>query len=234
MESLTDIIDCARCPDPISRMGSLFATCRGPCGKSYHSSCIGLLRNQVTALSENVFWLCEQCATAFDQWKTAFQPESAISSPSAIDVEIVELKDHVAGILDRLALITTKLSTFTTSVSSSPVASSTLCSGTKDDNSSKERLCITDPSRIETVNSSDEFSLLLTNVNNAVSVEEIRAVVSRCLGAPSIECNNIMKLVPNWVDCRTLDYVSFKIDLNEKMEMSCTHRFNMAPWGEIS
>lgn len=216
MEPVMETMDCAKCPCRINRNEHLFATCRGPCGKSYHALCAGLLTDQVSALSESVFWLCGGCSAAFGKWKTDFQPEPVVSLPNPVEAEIAELKFQVTNILDTLATIKTNLSTCSPPVSSTPVASSTLFDGTNDNK--RGCFCDTNTSQIDASvkNDSKDFSLFLTNVNSSTTVEEICAIVSRCLGAPTIECRQIKKLVPKWVDCKTLEYVSFKIDLNEK------------------
>ncbi|XP_029731753.2 uncharacterized protein LOC115268007 [Aedes albopictus] len=62
----------------------------------------------------------------------------------------------------------------------------------------------------------ENFDLLLTNIDGSVSEEDVHLMISRCLGTFENERINVRKLVPRWVDCSALDYVSFKIVLNRK------------------
>lgn len=174
-----ETMECAKCPYPIKRHGSLFVTCRGPCGKSYHDTCAVVPSSEARVMltSESFFWLCDGCSAAFDKWKSGLTSSTAVSTPNPVELEIAELKCQVTTILETLARISTTFSSSSPSASPGPVASSTLFNGTNENNGQ----CSTDTNEIEArvENSGKDFSLLLTNVSNSASEEDICDVVSR-------------------------------------------------------
>ncbi|XP_021709635.1 uncharacterized protein LOC110679416 [Aedes aegypti] len=127
-----------------------------------------------------------------------------------LERDVEELKSKVETILSMLA-----------SHADSVVRHSTPTSSIVFDDTVKGSNLISEmsyaPGRLsESIGGVDNFDLLLTNINATVSEEDVQRMVCRCLGARDNECNNVKKLVPRWVDCSTLDFVSFKIVLDRK------------------
>lgn len=74
---------------------------------------------------------------------------------------------------------------------------------------------------------SKTFELFLTNIDKYVTENEISLMVSRCLGINSTNIFDVKKLVSNSRDFCKLDYVSFKIALDEHQR---TLAMNESTW----
>lgn len=206
---------CKSCAICIYTELALYAVCAGPCGNSFHISCIGMRREQLQALSQSIVWLCKECQTAFSGWKDSLQDSSsALNDTSTVNTEISLLKTQVATIMDTLERIIPRDSSSVTDdlPHSTPIATTNVTSGT---NLSIEHQR-SGPNEAPERTRDNCFSLLLTNIDTAVSEHEVESMVHRCLGVPIEDRINAKKLVPKRIDCRSLDYISFKIDLNWK------------------
>lgn len=196
--------------------------CEGKCSKRFHAACVGLDKEQWNALSNNVIWLCDCCMADFCKYRDRRDPLQSTNETRSVDVEIAELKTKIDVILSTLVSIAVPKppsSVENAQCHSTPVSSSNTRGGTNS-------LC---DYRFADVCENDEqhsqndvnntFDLYLTNISPNVTELEISAMVSRCLGINSNDNLNVKKLVSKGKDCSKLDYVSFKVTLNEHYKL---------------
>lgn len=173
--------------------------------------------------------MCEACLPAFNDWKNAQQKSSPSADISHIISELAGLKTQVSSIVDKLQLNSSiPNDEFVASASlrdTTPIASETntyldLVVERNQMQQSYGNETVLD----DTNNLNDRcFSLLLTNIDNKTSESDIEKMVYRCLGAPVGDCVNIVKLVSKRIDCRLLDYISFKVVLKRKWKELAMH-----------
>lgn len=216
-------MDCKKCHLPVYTKDQPFIYCNGLCAAVHHATCVGINKVELAAVSppnKNSFWLCDECLVEFVRWrKERCEIESVSivipdSEPKCVlERDVKELKSKVESILTLLA---SQENVHADSVIrfSTPNLSRIL------DDTVRESTINETPSvpvRLSDSAGGDEsFDLLLTNIDASVSEEDVQRMVCRCLGASDNECNNVRKLVPRWIDCSTLDFVSFKIVLDRK------------------
>nr|XP_029729300.1 uncharacterized protein LOC115266837 [Aedes albopictus] len=225
-------MDCKKCTSPVITKSQPFIYCNGLCATVYHATCVELSKSELAAVSppnRNSFWLCDECFTEFIHWrndrKGNVKESTAVAEPLLIPEQqyaqqrdVDELKMKVDFILTVLA------STASCHVDTGIMPHSTPNSSRSSDSEMiRPNECTpmasvhASPARLSNpVGGEESFALVLTNIDGSVSEEDIQLMVARCLGASDAECRNVRKLVPRWVDCSTLDYISFKIVLNCK------------------
>lgn len=222
--SQSEIAECKNCALRIYKEVGMYIVCHGPCNSAFHISCVGIDREQLQAISRGIIWLCNSCMPAYREWKTA-QMNSTSLDTSSIVQNISDLKLQVSKIADALEKITPNGTSSPEMFKrhSTPVTSFKLNNGSRCyDSIGREEHAQTEPvtdQDSELVKTNDDnrcFSLLLTNIDSAVSESDIKAMVCRCLDAPVEECEGVIKLVPKGVNYRLLDFVSFKIVLKWK------------------
>lgn len=217
--------NCKKCSLPIDTAVHEFTVCEGRCSMSFHMECACLTVEVLRVLSTNVLWMCSECVTDFCRYRERQSAENATQTcPNrSIEKEVKELKIAVADITRTLAR--THLSTgpiiphHSTPLSSKKLPDGTLPQETdesSDYSNENERNLAPSPScRIEEC---DSLSLYLTNIDRCCSESNVSQMVSRCLCAPISRCKQVLKLVPKWMDCRTLGYISFKIELDKSLK----------------
>lgn len=154
--------------------------------------------------------------SSFDNWRKEQSLEPPLCDVETSKQIIVELQNQVSGILTTLAEITSKLNSMPTQLPSHqtlPVSSSTLLEGS---NCNYE--CFGE-NHTSSGENNENFALYLTNIDSSVSESDINLMVSRCLEVSNEDCIDVKKLVPKWVDCSKLDFVSFKVVLHEKWKL---------------
>lgn len=154
--------------------------------------------------------------SSFDNWRKEQSLEPPLCDVKTSKQQIVELQNQVSGILTTLAEITLKLNSMPTQLPShqtQPVSSSTLLEGS---NCNYE--CF-DENHNSSGENNESFALYLTNIDSSVSESDINLMVSRCLEVSNEDRIDVKKLVPKWVDCSKLDFVSFKVVLHEKWKL---------------
>lgn len=213
-------LQCNRCPICINPNDRQHVTCR-VCSKPYHYLCAAINSDQLRALSisDRVLWLCDKCLDSFDNWKKEHL-EPPLCDTKSTKQQIAELQDQVSGILNTLAGITSKVSNSQSQIPLPSQEPTTIHSSTLLDGSNSSAKCFGESGQCNTSSGGDNerFSLLLTNINRSVSENDISVMVAQCLEASTEELQFVKKLVPKWVDCNTLDYISFKIVLHEKFK----------------
>lgn len=210
--------ECKHCARRIITEVGLYTVCNGPCNSAFHISCVGISRDQLRSISRGIIWLCNSCLSSFNDWKSSTM-DPTMPDATGMNQDISELKIQVSRIIDALDKITPNESSFAGAVlrNSTPVTTSSLLNGT---NVSYECIGGCDQreqnGELEETMDRRSFSLLLTNIDSAVSEGDIKSMVCRCLDAPVDDCEHVVKLVPKRIDCRFLDYVSFKVVIKWK------------------
>lgn len=228
-----EIVHCHNCTHRINKGIGLFVVCAGPCGMLFHISCVGLNKEHLQSLTKGVVWMCRDCSSCFRKWKQEFATESKTSDARSMHDEISALKCQVAGIWKSLSSINSSSSSADVPIHRSTPISSTRssrlldgtnisyvshatgndCNEVEDiEQQPLDRMCLGSSAPV----GDQSFSLLLTNIDSSVSVNDVKAMVCQCAGVPSEDCNNVVRLVPRGVECSALDYVSFKIVLKKK------------------
>ncbi|XP_062715746.1 uncharacterized protein LOC134291686 [Aedes albopictus] len=215
-------MECKKCLLPVITKDQPYIYCNGLCAAVHHANCVGLNKAELAAVSppnKNSCWLCDDCLDEFVQWrkerteKTNHPIAETIPEPQCVQLQrdVDELKTKVESILSGIVSHSNHRSD-TWIRHSTPNSSRQEESG-----SSVITSAFNSTNRIPDSGSENEnFDLLLSNIHGSVSEEDVQHMVSRCLGTRDDECINVRKLVPRWVDCSTLDYISFKIVLHRK------------------
>lgn len=212
---------CRNCLHQVDTKEQPFVCCNGLCTDVYHATCVGLNKEAVAAVSppnRNSFWLCDDCFDEFLRWRER-QGKPAAQTPQenkcVLHRDVEELKAKVDAIM---SIVSNNATSPSDAVMrhSTPTLSPQNEIDSRVENSHSGTSFALDNSQPNTDQIDDSFALVLTNIDGSVTERDIQQMVSRCLGAPDGECENIRKLVPRWVDCTTLDYVSFKVSLNSR------------------
>lgn len=225
---------CKKCSLSIDSNVDLYTVCEGDCACFFHVACINLTERDLSVLSSNIVWLCDECIDRFRKVRDGVGsnvPDNTMSNEinkSSIEDEVRELKNTVAGIVDTLAKILPTASTTDPPLQhSTPVSSFMLLNGTN--------ACGTDMEDSETVRQhrctidDQNFSLLLTNIDASVVEDDIHRMVSQALGIGTHDPEQIdvVKLVSNWKSNRIIDYVSFKVVIDKRWKLKA---MNPSTW----
>ena len=208
-------MNCKKCSKSIDK-GEMYTVCEGKCANRFHATCVGVDKDQWNALANNIIWLCDCCMDDFCKYRDRQAPHvrDTTTAVRSVDEEISELKTKVATILETLATITIPTTPSTKKrdhCHSTPVTSAPcLRGGTNVD------VCESDDqlSQIHPLGS-NTFDLFLTNIDPLVTEHEISSLVCRCLGMNSTDSFEVIRLVSKRRDYTKLDYISFKLVLNE-------------------
>lgn len=206
------MVKCKKCAICVYTELRLFVVCAGPCGNTFHAACAGMCREDLRAVSRGMLWMCCDCTPAFTEWKSSMRTSSTSEDSSFLRVELSDLKAQVSSIADTLQRMIPFNNSVGTLHHSTPISSneaSNKVSDTHGEAVERERTDLQENEPIE----HRYFSLLLTNIVNTASENDIELMVHRCLGAPAGECLSVVKLVSSRVDCNLLDYISFKVIL---------------------
>lgn len=213
----TIIGNCNKCALPVDTAVDAFTVCEGVCSKPFHATCASVSDAALSVLSSNILWICDGCLADFCRYRERKSTDSAAySNPTrSIEEEIVDLKSTVANVVATLAEITQKRRPLIPQ-HSSPISS-------LEQHGVGENLERTDRNERTEVSSPSSrteecscFSLYLSRIHNSATENDVRQLVSHSLGAPLSNCLKVEKLVPKWKDTGTLEYISFKVELEKK------------------
>lgn len=219
--------------------GELVIACEGFCAGSYHAKCVGLTKDEKVCCLKNpcIFWICTSCSTMLreirysDNMQAKFKLNSSAARSATEECDavkhssicessnvIAEIKSEIASIQKTLADLTaSRPSVLNTTTDELPLAHS---SPTQSSNSSQQ--CYVGnrtngiPRQIGSnhwsMNCNDKFWLFFSRVKNDVTEDEIRAMVTECLGIT--DSISVQKLVSSWMDAAQLPYISFKVGID--------------------
>lgn len=208
-----------------------FVICEAFCvGMScFHVKCVGLSDDEGKACSlskRNIAWMCGDCKDLIENLKFRATVNKVRSIQQPLETRVEQLKAEVEKIGTRMdeLLETTKCrnntkeiipveiveepkSSFSRSIS--PLSSTRLSKNQE-----------TGPRYI----SDSPLQLHVSNISNDVTEEEVLQMVTDAIGVEevlSIEC-----LVPKWKDRSTLDFISFKVKIDENYRRVALKRSN--------
>lgn len=140
-------------------------------------------------------------------------PATPVENKTSLEADVKELKQTVASIVDSISKMGPLANvTAPFAMHSTPIASSKLMDGTNDTYNTNENECsVLLPNTLEP----ETFALFLTNIDKRATEYDVSQMVLRSLGAAESDYIDVVKLVPRWKDFNSLDFVSFKIVLNE-------------------
>lgn len=228
---------CPKCSLPVNCKTDLFIVCEGNCCRPFHAACVGLSEDivSVSCLKKNIIWLCDECLAIFyQQWRCKEQSPTAelsnvadggstLETPDVV-ADLADIKGKIANIMETLSVISEvqKHSFQCTPRHSTPinslVNSPTLNEGSRDDKSHDSTNVHYSSSSVSGRNSEETFSLFLTNIDSRVTEEEISDMVYRSLGVMENEAITVKKLVPKWKSNESLEYISFKVQVDSKFK----------------
>lgn len=218
---------CAKCSLSIDHKADRFIFCEGYCSNFYHCHCVNLSEREVTVLSTNYIWLCDECLDLFQRMRDERDKgenmgpatsHAAVNCPvdeRSMKAEINELKDAVADIMKTLARLgPTETTVDRPLLHSTPVSTSL----SLQDGTSTSGVILNNGESSKQGTIDDRFSLFLTNIDASTTEDDIHRLVARALGTGSQypECIDVVKLMSHLRNCRTIDYVSFKVILDNR------------------
>lgn len=225
---------CKKCSLSIDPKVDLYAVCEGDCACFFHAACVSLTERDLSVLSSNIVWLCDECMSRFRRVRDGVGsdvPDNTTNNEmdkSSIDDEVRELKNTVAGIIDTLAKMVPTVSTTDPPLQhSTPVSSFMLLNGTNALGTNVEGNKTVRQNRYTIED--QHFSLLLTNIDASAVEDDIHRMVSQALGIGTHDPENfdVVKLVSNWKSNRVFDYVSFKVVMHKRWKLKA---MNPSTW----
>lgn len=224
----TRSMDCPKCSKPVNIKTDIFVVCGGRCCERFHAHCVGLNQATVDVLINNVMWFCNECLSTLstllfqtdecqacdgDHVKKHTGPKA--TEEGQIMSEISILKCQVSDIVKTLEDFAQKMHD-----TSSPRQSSTPITSSKALDEifiGLEASCSVGSNINSGAKAKQSFSLLLSNIDNRVTEREIDTLVCNSLGITGLgETHNVTKLVSRWKSCEEMDYISFKVVLDNK------------------
>lgn len=231
-----DSIICKKCSLSVDARVDLFTVCEGDCSMTFHSTCVSLSESDILALKANIIWLCDDCMGIFRRARDNRVCREGIAAGTNNDIahsgtngtkgktiedEVHELKDAVSEIRHTIAKIVHVGSTGDPPVlHSTPVSSIKLLDGTNRTNAC-DTTTRNDEGLRQQCAAMDErnFSLLLTNIDTSVAEWEVHRMVAQALGsAVDPEHLDVIKLVPQWRNHSSMDFVSYKVVLDNRLK----------------
>lgn len=144
------------------------------------------------------------------------------NTPTKIDLDIADMKDKIANIMETLSSITSQsstpqqretfCSTQCTVRHSTPMSSPPLYSGSKLGNVSLD-----EHSSVDSM-AKNSFSLFLTNIDGNATEQEVSSMVAQSLHVDDMQKIEVSKLVAKWKMHLHHPYVSLKVTLDERFK----------------
>lgn len=159
-----DLVKCKECSIVIYTEFPVYAVCNGPCGNSFHASCIDMDKDNLRALKSGMMWMCTSCWPKFNDWKNSHQKSSATVDIVKIYSDIAELKTQVSLIVDSLQQ-TNSVGTSSADIvfhHSTPIGSASASSGGTNENNAERN--DVEQNVVPTTMNDTCFALLLTPI----------------------------------------------------------------------
>lgn len=215
---------CTKCTHTVNAETDCFTVCKGSCYRAYHAHCVGLTEATISVFTKNVIWLCDDCLASFRAGRSSESNEcTTVSVGSAPEMEIMKeinvLKDQIATVVTMLSgchQSSTLVESSLQNKISTPISSPDSLNRTDESNAAEGNSVAGTNCSSSVSKSQQSFSLLLSNLDNRVTEQDIDLLVSNSLGMVDKENVNVTKLVPKWKSCEEMDYISFKVVLDNK------------------
>lgn len=224
--SCEEIVICKSCAVCIyNREFGLFVVCAGPCKSSHHISCVGISMEQRRAISGGIVWLCEECLPALNDCRKDERSSPISPAANATRSDIIELRSQVSMLMETLHRIIPDdaSAAIPSMLHSTPVVTTDIyetndsCNNDTGTDRIEQTPNSNGPAPYETTTTDERcFALLLSNIDSSASESDVKAMVCKCLNVPVDDRVSLVKLVSKRIDCRLLDYVSFKVLLKWK------------------
>ena len=217
---------CKTCSLPVNGIDRV--VCRGNCHSMFHRTCVpGMQRSTldvITTYSENLFWLCDDCASSFDKWLQ-------IPNTAAPAVDTVKLCDAVGKLNNVISELSCRMDKHFSSVVSTPKVFHTQRQLGEQPTPKRSRedkvkfgttaaaICGTRSIQREIKTVADErqqFWLYLSRLDPSHTVDEIVGMAQECLGI-----NDTLKavlLVKKDADVTKLNFVSFRLEIPKALK----------------
>ncbi|KXJ80678.1 hypothetical protein RP20_CCG023927 [Aedes albopictus] len=171
-------------------------------------------------------WMCEDCQTLMEnmRFRSTVNAARALETP---DVKVIEsIRSEIANLSEMVNQLNGTIGTLKTSfhVPSNAASCDALLSPPKDVSPLSSTKIAPDVSmstadriedRVEVPDGRNEtFKLYLSNIAVDVSEDEVKRMVSDALCVNEVYAINCLK--PTWKDASSLDFISFKVEIDKR------------------
>lgn len=177
----------------------------------FHAKCVGLSEDQGRACSQrNIFWMFDECTELMGTIKFRAVVNKMRSHTKPLEIEIERLKSDAAEMRE-------KMNTMQDHVTNKPVACVNEPTHEEEFRFSPSTSYVPLSSTRVSVNranegqNNDSLKLHISNVANDVTEEEVLQMINKAIGVEQVRY--IKCLVPPWKDLSSLDYISFKVEI---------------------
>lgn len=203
---------CEKCKNPIA-INATSIQCKGFCddNNKFHADCVELHYDKAVAcMQSDIFWMCACCRGLIKNIKLRSIAKSLKLNEDPLN-EINQLKRDITKINDTLATLVTQMNNDSTVKPSANIhvgneAASNILSSTRIQSSSS--------TFVESSPGPNKFSLFISNIAPEVTDNDVVELV--CQKLKMSEPVPVKRLVSRWKDPLSLQYVSFKVDLDYK------------------
>ncbi|XP_053686338.1 uncharacterized protein LOC128746026 [Sabethes cyaneus] len=236
---------CHRCKKTVTASDRI--VCQGFCGATFHVICAKVddpVREALGIGGNNVFWMCDPCAELFSSGHfrallTDFDGKCSSFMPKAIQ----SMRDDIDKLHTALTALTAKVDAkpnantpYATPIPWPNVTRSTGLQSTPKRRRGNSGNPVSPPSTmtvntygtkaahtIRTVNlhrkqDEDMAWIYLSAFHPSTTEKEIASLVTECLALHAGDQPKVVKLVPTGKDPATLNFVSFKIGVNQQFK----------------
>lgn len=205
---------CQKCKT-ICCPGETVVVCEGFCEdvRRFHAACVGLSNEEGdVCLYRNILWMCDDCRDLMENvhFRSSINAIKSLKKPVVSEVEsikweIAKMSAKLNQIDETIGSLTNASSTSLNAALFSPPVDVPLLSSAEIVTASSSAELREHRNRRE-----DTFNLYLSNIATDVTEEMICEVL--CID--KIHAINCLK--PTWRDTSTMDFISFKVEIDEK------------------
>ncbi|XP_055522760.1 uncharacterized protein LOC129716940 [Wyeomyia smithii] len=214
---------CNKCSSPVNGIEKV--ACRGACGSVFHRTCIpGLQRTAldvIAAFANNLFWLCDDCASRFNEWLYPPAPAVHAVDNSNLCAAVDKLNAVVADLSDRIEkhfpcgpLTSVQRPLFSQMLSVEQPTPKRRREGSFKARTPAAAVCGTRCIQREIKTVPDErqqFWIYLSRLDPSHTVDEIVTMAQECLGMN--DKPKAFLLVKKDADVSKLNFVSFRVEV---------------------
>lgn len=201
--------------------GEILVACEGFCEgiRQFHARCVGLTEDEAgVCLYRNIMWMCDDCRDLMENihFRSTVVAAKSINEPVSSQTETIEvevahlckivnqLNTTIGSLIDNISTSTPESLPLTTDI---PPLSSTIIQNTLSAETAAEEIRNLD-------GPNETFKLYLSNIANDVTGAEVNQMISNAIGVDRIY--SIKCLKPTWKDVSTMDFISFKVEIDGK------------------
>ncbi|KXJ81875.1 hypothetical protein RP20_CCG017352 [Aedes albopictus] len=195
----------------------------GLCGdlRQYHARCVGLSYDEGCAcLHDNIFWMCDSCRDDVERGRFQKSLPKKNDSEYATRNEVECLKSEIT----RISSIVSQMVKCNNSVPNESTAESPIAL-TPANRSPLSSTKLNASNVIMQSRNDVNLQLYVTNIAPDVTESEVKQMVCQSIGADDVL--HIKCLAPSWRDVSTLNFISFKVTVDERYRDAA---FRTANW----